>query len=627
MQNIEKNHHERAKKEAKRLLMLARETNGSIPVATLAQAQKAIAFLRGKLSWHELETAALRPAHGQSASTSADDAQAEGLNAVEIANIIAEHLEKKMADASVAHRATAITTSHLGATSGKLRRRLSEKLSDASAGIECSMGDGVKIWLPLLGSPSGSGQSIQWLAAKPDMRGQALLRDALLFAGKLKDPRSFVSFSTTNALDDSMREACQGGEVVFFKQGRDGKFPKANPFDTLPGARIPSSTEREALLTLLMGACQNRPMLHSILGFAIDTAYVNRAKADGATPYHAGLVADVDQALATLGLSPATWWEASDALGQAGLERQAWRAQARAMPTLEDAILAIQAPECPGDLICVGSGEPAKSAAMSDLRQCMARHPEMAGASEWAPSMNLRGISFNLTNRSDPEGLGMGLRFLWARKISQRWMPALAGAGALGSWQEIDVGADAGSSLRRRHLAAMFKKAGKAPKCATVIDNMPRWQWGAIEEALFRDMEQARSSGNAMTVLSTSKQKGLLMGLVNLSVEAKGLAAGSHRLEVLAEFDEVTIHGECFLKSTPAEAWAASAFASDRELVAAAKRHKDPTKALAAIFAKYPAGSWHQEAEARALDLPWDALSAGEQQALADQEVAEATRG
>lgn len=77
------------------------------------------------------------------------------------------------------------------------------------------------------------------------------------------------------------------------------------------------------------------------------------------------------------------------------------------------------------------------------------------------------------------------------------------------------------------------------------------------------------------------------MRLVNLSVEAKGLAAGSHRLEVLGEFDGVTIHGECFLKSTPAEAWAVSAFASDRELVAAAKRHKEPAKALAAIFAKY----------------------------------------
>lgn len=631
MQDIEKKHHERAKKEAKRLLMLARETNGSIPVSTLAQAQKAIAFLRGKESWHELESSALRPgSQGQHAEAPRE----REISAVEMAGIISEALRQTMGEASIGHRAIAVTTGNLAmasGASGKRRGTLEERFSGSASGLECAVGNERRVWIPLLGSPSGTSRSTQWICAKPEMRPQALLADALRLAGKAGDPRSFVSFSATNRLDDCMREACQGGEIILFGEGKNGRFPVANPFDTHPGARAPSSAERTALLDLLGAICH--PELdfsgRHIFSHAIDACYLMLASPSGAKPYCAGILPDVDKALAVHGLGPATWWDASDALGEAGMPSQAWKAQAMAMPTLADAIVAIQSESSSARKsvhanILTRSGATAASAAIAALKECEAQYPEMAKPSQWAPKKTPRGISFNLKSSVNADQRGIVLRLLWARKISQRWMPALAGAGALRDWQTIDVGSGAGAGRRRRDLAAQFKKAGKDPKCVVIVNDMPSLQWGALAEAIKSDMEQARHSGNAMTVLD-EMEPSEIFGSISLTVKAKELSGGGCRLEVRDDFEGKIVSGECVRLSSPSEAWATSTFASDRALVEAAKRHKDPETALAAIFCKYPAGSWQQEAEEAAGDLPWDALSEEEQQELAALEVARAT--
>lgn len=606
MKDLEKNGLERAKKEAKRLLELARGTNGVLTLENLAQAQRTIAILRGRRSWHEME-AGLKAAAQSAASASQ---VRDGLEPAARGDLRGRHEQT----ASVEQRCCADTSSYFATTQDK--EWLKKAFSTFDSGLSFSTASGELIRAPILGNPSGKRGSAQWISSAPGMAASAIVGDALSEAGRQSDPRSFVSISTSDGLSEPMREASQGGSIFFVRENEQGKLPAINPFDALPGVRMPSEPERESLLSLLLCACGGDLTLRWPLASAIEKAYEKLAQPDTARRYKAGADKEVDEALAKMGASPASWWEASDAFSSAGQQDLAWRAQRMASPIMADVVVALSEGKRDPIAILHESGRAREDHCAIALREAIKEFPEMSQPTRWTCDREPRAMVFNLGRARDPRSLKLEAGILWARKICQRWMPEADGARALGLWQEMDVGQEAGAESRKRALAAMFKKASRKSGCCMVIDarHIGRLALDALEQDVSED------GGFSLTVVTETSQP-LFGGRVALSASVSEVQGGRQTVAIATGLGPLMGKGVMFRDLAPRSAWRASPSSADAELLAAARRGKTPENSLAAIFAHYPNGSWQEEAEERAGDLPWSALTESERRLVADAEI------
>ena len=133
-----------------------------------------------------------------------------------------------------------------------------------------------------------------------------------------------------------------------------------NPCDTQLGCRTPLPAERAFLTNLLSlmvtpaGSAGAPDGMRELIGPALTGAYALRSdKEPGAEPhaYAQGRDPQVDAAIEAAGLrlpDRALWWEAVDALFEAGLPEAASRAQRYAVPTLVDLLASVREPAVQG---------------------------------------------------------------------------------------------------------------------------------------------------------------------------------------------------------------------------------------------------------------------------------------
>ena len=133
-----------------------------------------------------------------------------------------------------------------------------------------------------------------------------------------------------------------------------------NPCDTQLGCRTPLPAERAFLVNLLSlmvtpaGSRGAPDGMRELIGPALSGAYALRSdRESGAEPhaYTEGRDAEVDAAIAAAGLrlpDRALWWEAVDALIEAGLPEAAARAQRYAVPVLGDLLASVREPAVQG---------------------------------------------------------------------------------------------------------------------------------------------------------------------------------------------------------------------------------------------------------------------------------------
>ena len=133
-----------------------------------------------------------------------------------------------------------------------------------------------------------------------------------------------------------------------------------NPCDTQLGCRSPLSAERAFLANLLSlmvtpaGSAGAPDGMRELIGPALTGAYALRSdKEPGAEPhaYTEGRDRQVDAAIAACGLrlpDRALWWEAVDALFEAGAHQAAARAQRYAVPVLGDLLASVREPAVQG---------------------------------------------------------------------------------------------------------------------------------------------------------------------------------------------------------------------------------------------------------------------------------------
>ena len=133
-----------------------------------------------------------------------------------------------------------------------------------------------------------------------------------------------------------------------------------NPCDTQLGCRTPLPAERAFLANLLSlmvtpaGSAGAPDGMRELIGPALTGAYALRSDREpGAEPhaYTDGRDPHVDAAIAAAGLrlpGRALWWEAVDALFEAGLPEAAARAQRYAVPVLGDLLASVREPVVQG---------------------------------------------------------------------------------------------------------------------------------------------------------------------------------------------------------------------------------------------------------------------------------------
>ncbi|MEA1987807.1 MAG: hypothetical protein U9N57_01200 [Pseudomonadota bacterium] len=144
--------------------------------------------------------------------------------------------------------------------------------------------------------------------------------------------------------------ANQSQEAIYHRMNiRDG----INPFDTLPGLRSPTTSDREFLVDFLMilitsdanvenPYTEMRPLVKKV----VDIAYTHFASYKTAKPYRANIFSDIDTYLTQSGFFDRqfesqypSWWEVVDYLFLSGKEYESKRAQTLSVPTLEDVLL------------------------------------------------------------------------------------------------------------------------------------------------------------------------------------------------------------------------------------------------------------------------------------------------
>ncbi|MDE0378502.1 MAG: hypothetical protein OXI20_04600, partial [Rhodospirillales bacterium] len=221
--------------------------------------------------------------------------------------------------------------------------------------------------LPLAGSGAGD-YGFELIYGLPG-QGKSVLMNALGLAFCLEPGRSRLPLAavidvgpSSSGLISLIREALPPA-----RRHEAGWFPlrmtaahAINPCDTQLGCRTPLPAERAFLANLLSlmvtpaGAAGTPDGMRELIGPALTSAYALRSdKEPGAEPhaYSEGRDPQVDAAIEAAGLrlpDRALWWEAVDALFEAGEADAAARAQRYAVPTLGDLLASVREPAVQG---------------------------------------------------------------------------------------------------------------------------------------------------------------------------------------------------------------------------------------------------------------------------------------
>lgn len=207
-------------------------------------------------------------------------------------------------------------------------------------------------WVTLISAPMGGGKSVLMNA----------LNTGLLFDAD-NDVMPYIRIADIGASSEGtilmaqeMLPASQQ-HLAVFRRLLNTADQAINPFDTPLGCRLPLDNHREFLRGLLTTmatppGADSRPheFVPGMVGKVIDIAYANLSDSEGGgREYSPGLDADLDRAIEEHQLDlpeeSVRWWDIVDAFFDRQEYRWALRAQAYAVPTLDDVIAACQDPK------------------------------------------------------------------------------------------------------------------------------------------------------------------------------------------------------------------------------------------------------------------------------------------